>query len=156
MKTAEKIKKLFFKSNVTVNPEVDDKILGDTFCAFEKSMNTQSVDSQLCAGRVFMKSRVVQMAVAAVIFIVLSLFWFALNDSDEPQRRQSDALVTAAAGKTPSELVSVISLNMVFRDCDMKAVERQFEQAEKKVRTSLRESISIDQLISELEECEKI
>jgi len=150
MKTADKIKKLFFKANVTVSSKVNNKILGDTLGAFEKSMNTTSADYRPNAWRVLVKSRVAQIAVAAAIFIVLSLFWFAVNESKEPQRRQSDRLVAAVTSKTPAEMVSVISLNMVFRDGDMKAVERQFEQAEKKVRPTLRESVAIDQLISEL------
>jgi hypothetical protein len=150
MKTAEKIKKLFCKSNVTVSSKVNDKILSDTFRAFEKSMNTQSGYSRPNVWRVLVKSRIVRMAVTAAIFIVLALCWFSVIDNGELQRRQSDRLVAAVAGKTPAEMVSVISLNMVFRDGDMKAVERQFEQAEKKVKPTLRESVVIDQLISEL------
>jgi hypothetical protein len=71
MKTAEKIKRLFIKSNVTVNPEVDEKILSDTLSAFERSMNTQSADSTPSVWRLIMKSKMTKFAAAAMIIVAV-------------------------------------------------------------------------------------
>ena len=154
MERPEKIKRFIKKAPIETNPEKDKEILGALLRASDNAKDTTSA-ARNSAWRLIMESKMTKFA-AAAIFIVLALFWFALNDSDEPQRQQSDGLVAAAVSKTPAQLVSAISLNMVFRYGDMKAVEKQFEQAEKKVRPTLRESIAIDRLISEMEECEKI
>ena len=148
MRRRKNIEKIIKKFDIDVNPGRDRAIFDELQKAQSESRQTAALRPNI--SRFLVNSRVVHTAVAAAIVIVLSLFWFAVNESDQQQRRQSDRLVAAAASKTPSELVSVVSLNIVFRDGDMKAVERQFEQAEKKVFPTLRESIVIDQLISEL------
>jgi hypothetical protein len=84
MKTGEKIKKLFFKSNVTVNPEVDDKILGDTLGAFEKSMNTTSADYRPNVWRIIMKNKMTKFAAAAVIILGVALSIIFLEKSVTP------------------------------------------------------------------------
>ena len=73
MKTAEKIKRLFFKSNVTVGSKVDDKILGDTLSAFEKSIASDSVDYRPNMWRIIMKSKMTKFAATAVIILAVFL-----------------------------------------------------------------------------------
>ena len=148
MRRRKNIEKIIKKFDIDVNPGRDRDIFDELQKAQSESRQTDALRPNVW--RALVKRKVARTAVAAAIIIVLSLFWFAVNESEELQRRQSDRFVATAASKTPSELVSVISLNIVFRDGDMKAVERQFEQAEKKVMPTLRESIVIDQLISEL------
>jgi hypothetical protein len=69
MRSAEKIKKLFAKSNVTVSPEFNNRITNDAFQAFEKSRKTKSADLQPNVWRIIMKSKITKLAVAVVIVI---------------------------------------------------------------------------------------
>jgi hypothetical protein len=72
MRPAEKIKKLFVKSNVTVGLELDRKILNDTLAAFEKSKK-EPADSQPNIWRTIMKMKITKFAAAAVIIIAAVL-----------------------------------------------------------------------------------
>lgn len=78
MSSEEKIKRLFAKSDITVNSKIDDKIIDDALTAFDKSKKTQSVSPGPNIWRIIMKSRITKLATAAVIIIavVLSIiFW---------------------------------------------------------------------------------
>lgn len=71
MSSAEKIKKLFAKSDVTVNSKIDDRIISNALTALEKSEKTQSVSPEPNIWRIIMKSRITKLAAAAVIFIAI-------------------------------------------------------------------------------------
>jgi hypothetical protein len=71
MRSVEKIKKLFAKSEVTVNSKVNDRIINDALTAFEKSEKTKSVSVEPNIWRIVMKSRITKLAVAAVIIAAL-------------------------------------------------------------------------------------
>ena len=71
MSSAEKIKRLFAKSNVRVNSKVDDKIINDALTAFDKSEKTKSVSAEPNMWRIIMKSRITKLAAAAVIIIAV-------------------------------------------------------------------------------------
>ena len=79
MKTAEKIKSLFTCSNVQVRSEFDEKVLSDTFCAFEKSTTSHSAKLQPRAWRIIMRNRITKFAVAAV-FVAVALVSVTLLD----------------------------------------------------------------------------
>ena len=71
MSSEEKIRKLFTKSDITVNSEIDDKIINDALTAFEKSEKTQSVSPEPNIWRIIMKSKITKLATAAVIIIAV-------------------------------------------------------------------------------------
>jgi len=71
MSSAEKIRKLFAKSNVTVNSKVDDRIINDVLTAIDKSEKTKSVLAEPNLWRMIMKSRITKVTAAAVIIIAL-------------------------------------------------------------------------------------
>jgi hypothetical protein len=73
MSSEEKIKRLFAKSNITVNSQIDDRILSDTLTAFDKSEKMQSVSLKPNIWRIIMKSPITKLAVAAVIIIAVML-----------------------------------------------------------------------------------
>ena len=73
MSSAEKIKKLFAKSEVTVNSKVDDRIVGDALTAFDESEKTKSLSAEPNLWRMIMKSRITKLAAAAVIIIAVML-----------------------------------------------------------------------------------
>jgi outer membrane lipoprotein-sorting protein len=78
MSSMEKIKKLFAKSDITINSEIDDRIISDALMEFDKSEKTQSISSEPNIWRFIMKSRMTKLAAAAVIiagvFVGLYLF----------------------------------------------------------------------------------
>ncbi|MGB2862526.1 MAG: hypothetical protein WBC05_04300 [Sedimentisphaerales bacterium] len=69
MSPAEKIKKLFAKSDITVSSKVDDRIVGDALTAFDESEKTKSISAEHNIWRMIMKSRIMKLAAAAVIII---------------------------------------------------------------------------------------
>jgi len=102
---------------------------------------------------VFLRSRITKLAAAAVV--ILAVYWLAVSYRGEIKQQETNGAV-AAEEKTPVELVSAISLNMAFREGDMEAVQKQFEKAEKKTSPGLKERITIEELMCELEECDEI
>jgi len=81
VKPAEKIKRLFVKSNVKVSSDVDDRVINDVFLAFEKSKKltlskiegTTSAKTVPNIWRIIMKSKLTKLAAAAVIIIAVTL-----------------------------------------------------------------------------------
>ncbi len=71
MSSAEKIKRLFAKSDLTVNSKIDDRIINDALAAFDKSEKTQSVSPEPNIWRIIMKSRITKLAAAAVVIIAV-------------------------------------------------------------------------------------
>ena len=73
MSSAEKIKKLFAKSDITVNSKVDDRIVSDALTALNKSEKMKSVSAEPKIWRMIMKSRITKLAAAAAIIIAVML-----------------------------------------------------------------------------------
>jgi len=71
MNSAEKIKRLFAKSDITVNSKVDDRIINDVLTALDKSEKTQSVSAGPNIWRIIMKSKITKLAAAAAITIAV-------------------------------------------------------------------------------------
>ena len=99
---------------------------------------------------IFIRSKIAKLAVAAVIIFAISLF-FVGHDREKQIESYTKEV------KSPAELMTLISINIAFRDGGIEAVEKQFDMAEKKVRPMLKERVTLDQLICELEgNCEEI
>lgn len=69
MSSAEKIKKLFAKSEVTVSSKVDDRIINDALTAFDKSEKAKTVFPEPNIWRIIMSSKITKLAFAAAIII---------------------------------------------------------------------------------------
>lgn len=69
MNSAEKIKRLFAKSDVTVHAKIDDRIVGDALTAFDKSEETTPISAGPNRWRKIMNNRITKLAAAAVIVI---------------------------------------------------------------------------------------
>jgi hypothetical protein len=81
MSSVGKIKKLFAKSEVTVNSKVDDRIVNDALTAFDKSESTKSLSAEPNVWGMIIKSKITQIAVASVIIIAVVLSIIFLNKS---------------------------------------------------------------------------
>jgi hypothetical protein len=71
MSYSKKIKKLFAKSDVTVNDKVDNRIIADSLTALNNSKNTKPLPTEHIFWRKIMKSSIVKLAAAAVIIIAV-------------------------------------------------------------------------------------
>ena len=151
MKPAKNIEKLIKSIDIDTNAKVDEFVLNDILDAQQK---TKPALVKPNIWRIIVKSRTTRLAAAVVV--ILAVCWLAVSDRGELEQRETNGPVVAVRSETPAELVSAISLSMVFRDGGIEAMEKQFDKAEKKVRPGLKERITIDQLICELEECEEI
>ena len=99
---------------------------------------------------IFIRSKIAKLAVAAVIIFAIGLF-FVGHDREKQIESYTKEV------KSPAELTTLFSINIAFRDGGIEAVEKQFDKAERKIRAGLKERITIDQLICELEgNCEEI
>ena len=105
MSSAEKIKKLFAKSDVTVNSKVDDRIISNALTALEKSEKTKSVSAEPDIWRIIMKSKITKLAAAAVIIIAV---FIAIN-----QFGGSFDVSTVALGKTLDNMKKMLWLHQV-------------------------------------------
>ena len=143
MRPTEKIEKLVGKFEIDVNAQKDQKTLDELL---QTHANSKRARQSTAPANTW---KIIKFAAAAVV-VVLAACWFIMSDRGEPKQHQTNRPVVAANPKTPAELVSVISLNMAFRDGGMKAMEKQFDTAEQKVKPGLKERITMEQLIHEL------
>ena len=154
MRPTENIEKLVRKLRYKADGRTRRRILGNVVKALENNKQKNSANSQRNIWVIVAKSRITQ--VAAVLIMLSAICLLVLSDKSEPEQHETTGSEVVVRAKTPSELVSAISLSMAFRDGDLKSVESQFDKAEKKVKPRLKERITIEQLICELEDCEKI
>ena len=143
------------KLQVATSSDLDKRVLANSMNTLEKVKSENSADIQRNIWVIVARSRITK--VAAVLILLSTICLLTLSDKGEFEQPETTGVKVAVRAKTPSELVSLISLNIAFRDGDdMKAVEEQFDKAERKVRPGLKERVTIDQLICELEECEEL
>ncbi len=71
MSYSKKIKRLFTQSNVTVNDQINERILENSFNALDKSQNLQPSQVEPVIWRIFMRNPIFKIAVAAVIIIAV-------------------------------------------------------------------------------------
>jgi len=71
MSSVEKIKKLFAKSNITVNSKVDDRIVSDALTAFNESEKTKSLSVEPNIWRMIMNRTMTKVAAAAAIIVIV-------------------------------------------------------------------------------------
>jgi len=71
MSSAEKIKRLFAKSDVAVHSKVDDRIVGDALTVFNESEKTKSVSAEPNIWRMIMNKTMTKVAAAAAIIAIV-------------------------------------------------------------------------------------
>ena len=118
MNSAEKTRKLFAKSDVTVNSKIDDRIINDALTAFDKPEKTQSVSSESNIWRIIMKSRITKLAAAAAIIIVVLL---GVNFVGGPD------LAKLALGEVTSHFAEVDYVHVYWLKSRGDVLFRQFE-----------------------------
>ncbi|MFH1614647.1 MAG: hypothetical protein ABIG61_06155 [Planctomycetota bacterium] len=152
-KSTEKLIRDIYKNKlqVTTNSDLDKRILANSMSKLDKVKNGNLANAQPNIWRMVTKSRIGQ--IAAVIILLLAIYLLTVNDRDGLEQHKTIVSQNVAIFETPAELVSAITLNMAFRDGGMPAMEKQFDKAEKKVKPGLKTSLTVEQLICELNGC---
>ena len=71
MSSGKRVGRLFAKSRVTVNSEVDDRIISDTLTAFSKSSETELISAEPNTWRIVLNSRMAKLGAAVVVIIAV-------------------------------------------------------------------------------------
>ena len=71
MNSAEKIRRLFAKSDVTVHSKVDDRIVSDALTVLDKSEKTTPISAGPNAWRMIMNKTMIKVAAAAAIIVIV-------------------------------------------------------------------------------------
>jgi len=113
------------KPQVKTGSEMDKRTLNDSFAAMDKTIRAQRPSTP----GIILQSRMAKLAVAAVIFVAVSLFMVHQN----PPVQQQSPKETVSAEKSPAEMLTAMSLNMAYRRGGIEAVDDQSNKAFKKL-----------------------
>ena len=94
--------------------------------------------------RSLLKSPIVKLAAAAIIIIAIGLFFVVLQNTDE----RAENIDVTEFTKSPSDMQSILSLNIAYRRGGIDAVDRQSEEAIEMLGPRPAE-ITIQQILSE-------
>ena len=146
MRPQNNIDKLIKKLDLKAGTDLDKKI--------HSQIDKVSATTKPNLWITFPKNKI--MRFAAVIAVVILAFYLGIAYKGKSHQKQLDYLAAELNLKSSVELMSYISLSRAFRDGDMEALDKQLKIAEKKTGSGLRERITIDQLICEFDDCDKI
>jgi len=150
--TEKHIKKVYTnKLQVTTSSNLDKRVLANSMSTLEKVKSVNSDNIQWNIWVIIAKSRITQVADVQIVLSAICLL--SLSDKGEPEQHKTTGSEVAVRAKTPSKLVSLVSLNIAFRDGDMEAMEKQLDKAERKTKPKIKERLTIEQLICELDGC---
>ncbi|MHC4626730.1 MAG: hypothetical protein ACYTDV_07085 [Planctomycetota bacterium] len=99
------------KAKVTTDPQMDRRVLDDSFEAMDEATGA------LSPARRTLRNRMAGLAAAALIILGVGLLsnQFAPSEQEPPNTRR--------VAKSPAEMLSVLSLNMAYRRGGLEAVD---------------------------------
>lgn len=118
MNSAEKIRRLFAKSDVTVHSKVDDRIVDDALSAFDESGQARLISAEPNIGRMIMKSRMTKLAAAAVLVIATAIFVSQFGGAD---------VATAAFARVRATVNDVPCMHLSLSTSDSERGDRKSE-----------------------------
>lgn len=101
------------KAKVTTDPRMDQRVLGDAFAV----MNETITKSRSSVALVILKSRAMRIAAAAVVIVAIGLLSLQSNPSEQEQQP------VPKTAKSPTEMLSAMSLNMAYRRGGIEALD---------------------------------
>ena len=130
------------KPRVTTSRQMDKRTLDDSFAVMERTIRTKSADRKPRAPGIIMRGRMIKLtAAAAVIIVGISLLAIFVHQG--PGEQPVPKVV-----KSPTEMLTVASLNIAYRKGGLEAVEAQFEKAFYK-RKPQPTTISVQELLED-------
>jgi hypothetical protein len=112
---------------------------------FKASVSRESAEpAQVSTWLIIVKSRLTKFAAAAVVIAAIGILLYPKEPSSVVERPR-----TARVEKAPAELLTMMSLNLAYRQGGMEAVDKQYEKAFK--RTGPRPvKLTVEDLFAEL------
>lgn len=129
------------KPHVTTGGEMDKRTLNDSFAAMDETIRS---NKQSVAGTI-LRSRVVKLAAAAVIFVAVSLLMVYQNPPVQQQPPQ-----TVSVAKSPAEMLTARSLMIAYRHGGIEAIDSQCEKAFEMLGQR-RDTLNVKELFTEIE-----
>jgi len=111
------------KPRVTTSRQMDKRTLDDSFAAMEQTIRTKSTEHKPSAPGIIIRSRMIKLAAAAAVIIV-ALGLTAVLVHQGPGERSVPIVV-----KSPTKMMTAMSLTMAYRRGGIDAVDEQCEKA---------------------------
>lgn len=140
------IDKLIKKLDLKASTDLDQKI--------HSQIDKVSPSTKLNLWITFPKNKI--MRFAAMIAVVILAFYSGIAYKNRSHQEQLNQLANELNLKSVAELMSYASLSKAFREGDMEALDKQLEVAEKKIKSTVKTRLTIDQLLCEFDDCDKI
>jgi len=109
------------KPHVTTGGEMDKRTLNDSFAAMDETIRANKPS----AAGIILRSRATKLAAAAAVIIMAISFFISYQG---PSGKDLTTRVLKAA-ESPSEMLTMKSLTIVFRKGDIEGLENQCEKA---------------------------
>ena len=108
------------KPHVTTGPQMDKRILDDSFAAMDETLAAKKPN----AAGIILRSRVARLVAAAAVIIVAVGLLMVYRNPGEQQQPQA-----VSVAKSPVEMMTTMSLTIAYRKGGMEAVEEQYNEA---------------------------
>lgn len=138
----QNIDKLIKNINLNTSPGLDNKI------------HAQIDKAKPIIKPTFAKNKI--MRFAAMIAVIALAFYSGIAYKNRAHQEQLTDLAAELNLRSTAELMSYISLSKAFRQGDMEALDKQFEIADKKTTSNTKTRLTVDQLICEFDDCDKL
>ena len=111
------------KPHVTTSRQMDKRTLDDSFAAMDQTIRTKSVDHKPSVHRIIILSRMIKLTAAAAVIIV-GIGLLAIFVHQGPGEQPVLKVV-----KSPTKMMTSMSLTMAYRRGGIDAVDEQCEKA---------------------------
>ena len=111
------------KPHVTTSRQMDKRTLDDSFAAMDQTIRTKSVDHKPSVHRIIILSRMIKLTAAAAVIIV-GIGLLAIFVHQGPGEQPVLKVV-----KSPTKMMTAMSLTMAYRRGGIDAVDEQCEKA---------------------------
>jgi len=134
------------KLQVTTTSDLDKRVLANSMSTFDKVKSEKAADTQPNILLIIAKSRITQLAAAAVIITAISFVILNRGITEQPGSREP---VVVAKSKPLAEMMTALSLNIAYRKGGIEQLERQCDEACQMLEP-LPAQISVQELLTEL------
>lgn len=122
------------------------RILMDAEAALEKSKQTKTATAQPNIWRIIKQSLAMKLAAAVVIITTLYFIIFYVNTNEQ----SGNIGLREVQLKSPAEMMSVLTINTIYRQQGFDAVQRHFEKTNKMKGLRQRRTITLCDILAEL------
>jgi len=112
------------KPHVTTSRQMDKRTLDDSFAAMEQTIRTKSADHKPSAPGIIIRSRMIKLTAAAAAVIIVGIGLLAIFVHQGPGEQAVPKVV-----KSPTKMMTAMSLTMAYRRGGIEAVDEQCEKA---------------------------